>query len=114
ALAVLGQAVTHGGRAAVQAQLQTEAILRADSVMGELIAGAQPLSAISGSLFEDGAPGWTWSLQVTDGPLAGLLRLEVTVTHVDSTQKVNARATIVRYLRDPQLTSGTTTGMSTF
>lgn len=103
ALTVLGQAIVNGGRAAVQAQFQTEAVLRADSLMSELIAGAQPLSANSGSLFPDSAVGWTWSLEINDGPYPGLLELDVTVVHQDSSGRINATANLTRLLRDPQV-----------
>lgn len=105
ALAVLGQAISNGGRAAVQAQLQTEAVLRCDSVISELVAGVQPLTPISGSLFADGAPGWSWSLEVWDGPYTGVQVAEVSVVHVDSNDQVNASASLTRYVWDPQLLS---------
>lgn len=101
ALAVLGQAVSHGGRAAVQAQLQTEAILRCDSVMDEVVAGIQPLTPSSGNLFPDGAPNWTWSLEVLEGPLPGLLEIQVIVSHTDSKEQVNSSSIRTRLMRDP-------------
>lgn len=102
ALAVLGQAIATGGRAAVQARLQTDAVLRCESVLAECVAGAQPLTSVSSSAFADEAVGWSWSLAVSEGPAEGLLLVEASVTHEDTQGQVNASCTLSRLVRDPE------------
>lgn len=77
AAAVVGQLWQVATRAAVQNELQTEAVVRAETVLNEVLAGVYPLQSQTEQPFEDD-PAWTWSVDVQ--PLdAGTLQL-VTVT----------------------------------
>lgn len=100
---VIGQIISTGSRAAVQAQLQSEAILRCQTKLSEVVAGIEPLQSVSGQPFQDAGPEWSWSLQFGTGPHIDLLDLEVTVAHTDpATQQVVSQS-LRRYLRDPQV-----------
>ena len=103
ALAVLGEGISTGLRAGVQAQLQTQAVLRCESALAEVVAGVWPMQAASEMAFADGAAGWTWSLEVLAGPHPHLLELQVTATYTDDTGLSTVSHTLTRYVRDPQL-----------
>ena len=102
-LVVLGQMISQGTRAAVQSRLQTQAVLRCETVLSEVLAGIWPMQPAEGVAFEDAAPGWTWNLLVTAGPHPDLLALQVTVEHADTLGTVNASYSLTRLVRDPQL-----------
>ena len=81
ALAAVSQLISIGSRAAVQSQVRTQAILRCESKLSEILASAEMMQAVEDMPFEDQEPGWAWSLYVAEGPHIDLLELEVTVTH---------------------------------
>ena len=103
ALAAVGQLISTGSRAAIQAQLKTQAILRCESKLAEVLAGAETMQPVDEMPFDDQATGWTWALQVAEGPHADLLALDVTVTHTGGNRLGNVSYTLKRYVRDPQL-----------
>ncbi len=103
ALAAVGQLISSGSRAAVQAQLRTQAILRCESKLAEVLAGVETIETVAEMPFDDQADGWTWSLDVAEGPHADLLELEVTVAHTGQNRLGNVSYTLKRYVRDPQL-----------
>lgn len=103
ALAALGQGISTGLRAGVQARLQTQAVLRCDSILSEVVAGVRPLQPVAGAAFDDAAVGWSWSLDVLAGPHPHLFEVQVTAVHVDEGGLTNASYTVTRYVRDPQL-----------
>jgi hypothetical protein len=102
AVAVISEIVSTGSRAAIRAQLQSEAVLRAETRLHEVVAGAYPLEIVQGMAFEDD-PKWQWSLLILDGPHPDVLHLEVTAAHVQSSGTVDAEFTLTRLMRDPQL-----------
>jgi hypothetical protein len=116
ALAVISQIISTGTRASIQAQLQNEAVLRAESCLAEAVAGVVDLTGISNTAFPDD-PAWTWSLAVTDGPHVDTLLLTVTVNHATVGGVVNAQASLSRLIRNPQVfldaagSSATTSGL---
>lgn len=103
AMAVLGQAMSTGSRASTQAKLRSQAILRCEEKMGEVLAGVVPLQGETGAEFADGAPGWTWDLRVENGPTVGLLYVLVSATHEGSNSSAAATYSMARYVRDPQV-----------
>ena len=103
ALAVLAQGIATGTRAGVQARLQTQAVLRAEAVLAEVLAGVWPMQSTSGMAFDDAAPGWTWDLEVLTGPHPYILELQVRAGYVSETGMNTASYTLTRYVRDPQL-----------
>lgn len=105
-LAALAQLLDSGASAAAQSQLQTEAILRCESKMGELVAGITPLESVVDQAFEDD-PKWSWQLAVTDGPWPNLQLAELQVSHTGQSSLGNSSYTLRRYVRDPSLFADT-------
>jgi type II secretion system protein I len=103
AMAAISQLITIGSRASIQAQLQTEAAIRAENKMAEIVSGYQPLAAVAGEADPENNR-WLWSLDVVDAPNAtGLKELTVTVTHLSQVGVADASYSIKRLMRDPQL-----------
>ena len=117
ALAALSQLWYGGVRASVQARLSTQAILRCESKLNEVVAGAVPLLSTTDTPFEDDST-WTWSLQVEPDSHANVLLLIVNVSHPGQGGLSASGYQLSRLLRDPQVwtdaqqtttTNGTTT-----
>ncbi len=102
ALAALSQLWYGGVRAAVQSRLSTQAILRCESKLNEVVAGAVPLTSTSDTPFDDDAS-WTWSLQVEAGPHADALLVTVTATHPGQSGLSSSQHQLRRLIRDPQV-----------
>ncbi|MFG0335102.1 MAG: hypothetical protein ACF8TS_17225 [Maioricimonas sp. JB049] len=102
AVAVIAQIVDTGSRAATQAQRNSEAVVRCESKMNEVVAGVIPPQSVSSSTFDDD-PLWQWQLSVIEGPHLDLLELTVIVTHVRNNGLVDAEYVLTRYIRDPEL-----------
>ena len=102
ALAALSQLWYGGVRASVQARLSTQAILRCESKLNEVVAGAVPLQSTTDTPFEDDST-WTWSLQVRPGPHANVLLLIVNVSHPGQGGLSASGHQLSRLLRDPQV-----------
>lgn len=98
-------ALNVGQRAEVSARLQSEAVLRCESVMGEIVAGVSEAVSSDDNVFSDDETGtWYWSADVTAGGASGLLQVTVVVEHrPEMTGEPNAAFSLVRYMRDPQL-----------
>lgn len=103
AMLVLTQGMGVGTRAGLSARLQSEAVMRCDSVLSEVVAGSLPMQAVVDEEFLDGGPGWTYSLEIGPGPHPDLLALQVTVNHSTQAGEVNASTTLSRLIRDPQI-----------
>ncbi|MEY2725624.1 MAG: hypothetical protein RLZZ458_1491 [Planctomycetota bacterium] len=104
ALTAILFALNVGQRSELSARLQSEAVLRCEAVMAEIISGVRPAESSSGSPFEDDEIGnWQWSSQVESGPGADLLQVTVVVEHRPDGGEPNASFSLVRFLRDPQI-----------
>ena len=68
AFAAISQLFTLGSRAAIQASLETQAVLRCESKLAEVVAGIESLEAADGTAYEDD-PRWVWSLAVDAPPI---------------------------------------------
>ena len=101
-MAALGQLIANGVRGAVQARLQTQAVLRCESKMAELVAGAQAFQAVAGASFLDD-PSWSWSVTLGSGPHVDLYAVEVTVSHTGTNGLGDVSFSLQRLLRDPQI-----------
>ena len=102
AICSIGHLVSNGVRGAVQARLQSQAVLRAETRMGEIVAGVTSLhGALSGTFTDD--PSWTANVVVTSGPHPGLYVVEVTVAHASATAGGNQSYSLRRLVRDPQV-----------
>ncbi|MGD9857247.1 MAG: hypothetical protein AB7U20_20070 [Planctomycetaceae bacterium] len=102
ALAGIAQIVDTGSTAAVTGQLQSEAVLRCESTLAEVISSIQPMDAVQGESYPDDAS-WSWSLAVADGPHPDLVQLTVEVAHARPNGTTDANFTLTRLIRDPQL-----------
>jgi hypothetical protein len=102
ALAVLSQLAWNGSRAAVQARLKTQAIIRCEAKLAEVLSGIETLQQKSRVPFPDDA-GWTWSLAVTETSYPDLLQIDVSVSHSGNAKLANVEYTLRRWMRDPSL-----------
>ena len=102
ALAALSQLWYGGVRAAVQARLSTQAILRCESKLNEVVAGAVPLQSTGDTPFDDDVS-WTWSLQVETGPHTDAMLVTVKVSHPGQSGLSSNDYQLRRLIRDPQV-----------
>jgi general secretion pathway protein I len=102
ALTALSQLIGIGSRAAVQAQLRTQAILKCQSKLAEVLAGAQPLESVSQAAFED-EENWKWSLDVQPGAYENMLQLTVSVLYSGAGESVTTSYQLTRQIRDPAM-----------
>ena len=116
ALAALSQLWYGGVRAAVQSRLSTQAILRCESKLNEVVAGAVPLQTTGNTPFDDDSS-WTWSVQVETGQHTDAVLVTVKVSHPGQSGLSSSDYQLRRLIRDPQVwtaaqqstTDGTTT-----
>lgn len=93
-----------GKRAEVGARLQSEAVVRCEAVMGEILCGATEPASSDGNRFDDDESGnWTWNAKVADAGTTNLLEVTVVVEHRPGGGEPNASFSISRYMRDPQI-----------
>ena len=103
-LTAIMQLLNTGQQAEVSARLQSEAVLRCDSKMAEIVAGIEKaVSSADGTFLDDEIGSWNWSMDVTNGTATSLLKITVTVEHSPDGKNPNAAFTLTRYMRDPQL-----------
>lgn len=103
-LTAIMQLLNTGQQAEVSARLQSEAVLRCDSKMAEIVAGIEkPVSSSDGTFLDDEPGNWKWSVDVSSGTATSLLKITVTVEHSPDGKNPNAAFTLTRYMRDPQL-----------
>jgi general secretion pathway protein I len=104
AMTAIMQGLSVGQRSELAARLQSEAVLRSEAKMGEILCGAEEPNSSEGNSFEDDETGnWEWSVNVKEGGAPGLLQVTVAVEHKPGGDEPNAGFTLVRLMRDPQL-----------
>ena len=104
ALTAIMQLLNSGQQSEVSARLKTEAALRCDAKMAEIISGIEEAVSSEDQKFPDDEIGnWRWSAEVGSGDVTSLLRITVTVEHLPDGKTPNAAFTLTRYMRDPQL-----------
>lgn len=104
ALTAIMQGLAIGQRSELSARLQSEAVLRCEAKMGEIICGATEAASSQGNRFDDDEIGnWEWSVQIGDGGAQNLLEITVLVEHKPGGEEPNAAFSLVRFMRDPQL-----------
>ena len=104
AFTAIMQLLNAGSDAEVSARLQSEAVLRCDAKMAEIVAGVEKAVSSSDGIFEDDEIGnWKWSAEVTNAGAEHLMMVTVTVEHLPDGKNSNAGFTLTRYMRDPQL-----------
>jgi type II secretion system protein I len=105
ALVGIIKAVTIGGEQARQVQLQAQAAQLCQSKLAEVVAGVVPLSGQSDVPFDE-APDWLWSLDASQGDIAGLWKLTVRVSRRQSDGS-RIECSMDRMLLDPSLRGST-------
>jgi general secretion pathway protein I len=104
AMTAIMQCLAVGQSSEVAARLQSEAVLRCEAKMGEILCGASEASSSQSNTFDDDETGnWEWTAQVSDAGTSGLLQVTVLVEHKPDGGEPNAAFSLVRFMRDPQL-----------
>ena len=104
ALTAIMQLLNTGRESEVSARLKTEAVLRCEAKMAEIVAGIEKAVSVSEEIFPDDEIGhWHWSVDVGNGSATSLLQITVIVEHLPDGKNPNAAFTLTRYMRDPQL-----------
>ena len=102
ALTAILQVLRVGHNSRVEAVLDADAVLRCETVMGELISGIRPLASTGEQSFEDNSD-WVWTATVSDQGGEALLTVDVTVEHRANGVRTNSMYSLTRYVRDPEL-----------
>jgi len=102
AMAVLTQLAWNGSRAAIQARLKTQAIIRCEAKLAEVLSGIEPLQPKSRVPFPDNSA-WTYSLTISETTYPDLLQLDVMVSHEGNNRLANVEFNLRRWMRDPSL-----------
>ena len=103
-LAAIMEGLQIGRRSELSARLQSEAVLRCETVMGEILSGVKEAASAQGNPFDDDETGnWEWTSEVTEAGTTGLLQVTILVEHRPGGEELNAAFTLVRFMRDPQL-----------
>ncbi|QDT17567.1 hypothetical protein [Alienimonas californiensis] len=100
-LAVLGQHVSLGVRAADEARLRTKAEEFATTKMNEVLAGIEPLQTVGEAPLQGDDGLWSYSMTVAAGPAEGLLDVSVTVLHEGLGDGTNEAFRLQQFVRDP-------------
>ena len=102
AMTALSQLAWNGSRAAVQARLKTQAIIRCETKLAEVIARVEALSPKTRAPFPDNTQ-WTYSINVAESQYPDLLQIQVTVFHTGNSSLANVEFSLTRWMRDPSL-----------
>ncbi|MEK6257740.1 MAG: hypothetical protein AABP62_03890 [Planctomycetota bacterium] len=100
AMAALSQLAWNGSRAAVQARLKTQAIIRCEAKLAEVLARVEALQPKTRSPFPDNTQ-WTYSINVSESQYPDLLQIQVTVFHSGNSSLANVEYSLTRWMRDP-------------
>lgn len=100
ALAALSQLAWNGSRSAIQARLKTQAIIRCEAKLAEVLSGAETLAPKSRVPFPDNAA-WSYSVSISETVYPELLQVDVMVSHSGGNRLGNVEFTLRRWMRDP-------------
>lgn len=104
AMTAIMQLLNSGQQSEISARLRTEAALRCEAKMAEIVSGIEEAVSANEQKFPDDEIGnWQWSAEVANGIATSLLRITVTVEHLPDGKNPNAAFTLTRFMRDPQL-----------
>ena len=101
-MVVIGRMVASGVRGAVQGRLQSQAVLRCQSKLAEIVSGLTPMRATQETAFPDDST-WKWSLALTPSSQENLYLAEVNVSHEARDPAAQVSFKLRRMVRDPQL-----------
>ncbi|MSR59971.1 MAG: prepilin-type N-terminal cleavage/methylation domain-containing protein [Planctomycetaceae bacterium] len=99
-IAAIGQLVSSGVRGAVRSRLQTQAVMRGESKMAELVAGVASLQSASNTPFTDN-PAWSYSVSLLPGPHNDLYIVDLTVACTGTGDLSSTSFSLRRLVRDP-------------
>jgi general secretion pathway protein I len=103
AVVALFEALSTATRAALQARMQSQAVLLAETKMAEVVGGAIPATSSGDVPFTDaGLEGWSYSITVAPATHAGINQIQVSVFCRQAPSSVDASFTMARLLRDQQ------------
>ena len=102
ALTVLSQLTWNGSRAAIQSRLKTQAIVRCEAKLAEVLSGIEDRQSKTEVPFSDDSQ-WTYSVSLNEGPFPDLWQLEVLVSHTGGSRLANVTFSLKRWMRDPSL-----------
>jgi len=93
----------NGRQSEILARMQSEAAIRCEAKMAEVIAGIEEPVSTGDQQFPDSDDGsWVWRMEVVDSGYTGLLQITLTVErNIGSTPL--ASFSLDRFMRDPQL-----------
>lgn len=98
-MVALSQLAWTGSRAAIQARLRTQATIRCETKLNEVLAGIEPMQSRSDTAFPD-SNHWTWSMVVTPSTHPELVQLDVIVNHLGTSRLSTASVTLRRWARE--------------
>lgn len=103
ALAIFSQILWNGSRAAVQGQLRSQALVRCEAKLGEVVAGATPFQSQQNQAFSSDTidDGWNWSVEIEPTDFPNLNAVVVTVDHTGNSDLANVSVQLRRWMRDP-------------
>ena len=101
-MAALSQLAWNGTRASVQARLKSQATIRCEAKLNEVLAGLEPMQARAGVPFPDNGS-WTWSQTVNPGSHNELVQIDLTVSHRGTSRLSNVDVTLRRWARQSSL-----------
>ena len=87
-------------QSSLEARKLTAAMLLCETKMEETLAGIYPLESTSNQSFEDNAE-WNWSMDVSDGPVSGLLSVTIEITSSETPTAIPVFS-LNRWMRDPE------------
>lgn len=102
AMAALSQLSWNGSRAAVQARLKTQAIIRCETKLAEVLAGAESFQGKTNVPFPDDSK-WTYSVSIGDSQFPDLMQVQVLVAHTGNSRLSSVQFSLNRWMRDPSL-----------
>jgi general secretion pathway protein I len=103
AIVALFEALSTATRAALQARMQSQAVLLAETKMAEVVGGTIPATSSGDVPFTDaGLEGWSYSITVAPATHAGINQVQISVSCRQAPSSVDASFTMARLLCDKQ------------
>jgi type II secretory pathway pseudopilin PulG len=102
-LAIFSQILWNGSRAAVQSQLRSQALVRCEAKLGEVVAGAMPFQSQQNQSFssDPADEGWSWTVEIQPTSHPSLNNVVVEVEHLGNSPMSQASVRLHRWMRDP-------------
>jgi prepilin-type N-terminal cleavage/methylation domain-containing protein len=106
----IGNLLSIGSQRAWEAQLQSQALVRCQSKMSEVIAGSVPITDGSDNQAFDDDNDWSWSMTSTQQDAMNLYLVTITVTR-NGDNDVNAQVSLSQMIVDPIVRAGANGGV---